>query len=69
VNTSAIIEGLKETGRVAVIAALPLIISGIEAGNLDWRLVAITGAIAALKGLDKFVHKNDNINANGVLPF
>lgn len=68
-NKTALIEGIKEIVRVALIAALPLLITGLESGSLDWRLVATAAVIAVLKGVDKFVHKNDNIKASGILPF
>ena len=62
------IEGLKELARVALIAVVPIIISGLEAGKLDWKLVLVSGVIAILKAVDKFVHKSD-LKANGLIPF
>jgi hypothetical protein len=53
----AILRGLTEFGRVALIATLPLIISGLEANSLDWRVIAIAGVIAVLKAIDRGVHE------------
>jgi hypothetical protein len=57
--SDAIIEGLKQLGRVALFAVLPLLISGLQAGVVDLRAVAIAGAIAILSGIDKWLHKAD----------
>jgi len=53
----AILKGLKEFGRIALIAALPLLISGLETGLLDWRIIGITVIIAVLKAADRAVHE------------
>lgn len=52
-----VVEGVKESLRLAVIAAIPLIIAGINAGYIDWRLVVGAAVIAVLKGFDKYLHK------------
>lgn len=62
------IEGLKELARIALIAVVPILISGLEAGKLDWKLVLVSGVIAILKAVDKFVHKSE-LKANGLIPF
>ncbi len=64
----ALIEGLKELLRVGVIAVIPILIAGLEAGQVDWKLVLISGIIAVLKGLDKFIHKTES-ETKGLLPF
>ena len=67
----ALIEGLKEFARVAVLAAIPLLVSGLQSNEptIDWRLIGITAIIAGLKALDKFVYKNDDIPAKGLTQF
>lgn len=62
------IEGLKELARIAIIAVVPILISGLEAGALDWKLILVSAIIAILKAVDKFVHKSD-LKANGLIPF
>ena len=50
-------EAVKEFLRIAVLAAIPIIIDGLTAGLVDVRLVAITAAIALLRAIDKFLHE------------
>lgn len=64
-----VLEATKELGRVVVIAVIPILASALEAGSVDWKLVAVAAAIAALRALDKYVHENSNIKANGIVPF
>lgn len=52
----SILEGLKELIRTGLIAAIPVLIDGLGAGVVDWKLVAISGTIAILRGLDKLLH-------------
>jgi hypothetical protein len=53
-----IIEALKEAGRVVVLAIIPVAIDSLGRGNIDWNLVAVTGIIALLRFLDKYLHLN-----------
>lgn len=55
--TQPLIEALKEMGRIMVLAAIPVLIDGLSADGLDWRLVGITVAIAGLRFLDKWLHE------------
>jgi len=48
----ALIEGL----RVSLLAAIPVVIDGLSAGAVDWRLVGISGLIALLRFVDKYLH-------------
>lgn len=52
-----IIESIKEFFRVIVIAIIPLVISSIEKGFIDWKAIAVVGAIAGLKFIDKALHE------------
>jgi len=63
------VEGAKEIARVAMIAVIPIAITGLETNTLDWRVICVTAIIAILKGLDKFVHKNESMKSNGIIPF
>jgi len=50
-------EALKEAGRVVALAVIPLLIDGVTRGVFDWRLYAITGAVAFLRFVDKWLHE------------
>ena len=52
----AFIEALKEAGRVFLVAVLPLLVDMLNNGSIDWRLLGITGIIAVLKMVDKYLH-------------
>lgn len=56
-DKEALLEGFKELIRTAILACIPLVISGLQAGTVDWRAVGIAGAIAFLSGLDKWGHE------------
>lgn len=49
----ALLEGL----RIVAISVIPIIIDGLSNGVVDLRLVAITGAITALRFIDKLLHE------------
>jgi hypothetical protein len=64
----AILEGLKELARIMVLAAVPILIDGLQAGRVNWDLVGVAVAIAGLKFVDKVAHKSD-VPVKGLLPF
>lgn len=53
----ALIEALKEALRVVLIAVLPIIISGLENGSIEPKLVVVTAIIALLRFIDKALHE------------
>lgn len=55
-KTDVLLEALKELGRVALFAIIPILIVQLESGKFDWRIVGIAGAIAVLKALDRGLH-------------
>jgi hypothetical protein len=63
----AIIEGLKEAGRVVVLATIPLLIDSLGKGEIDWGVIAVAGAIALLRFLDKFLHEQEKDGVAGGL--
>lgn len=67
--TDAVIEGLKQFARVVLAATLPIIIAGLSKGSIDINGVIIAAVMATLMGVDKWVHENPNIKANGLSPF
>lgn len=71
---TALIEALKEFGRLLIFGAIGGIIAALAASvNLlpePWMQVAAASLIATIaKAWDKFIHKDENISANGLLPF
>lgn len=62
-----VIKGLTELARVAVLAVLPLVIASLEVGEIDWRLIAFTAAVAVLRAIDKAVHKYGEQTGNTTL--
>jgi len=63
----ALLEGLKEAGRVVVLAVIPLLIDSLAKGQIDWGVIAVAGAIALLRFLDKFLHEQEKIGVSGGL--
>lgn len=56
--SESFIEALKEGLRVVVLAVVPVLISGFQQmEGFDWRLVIVTGVIAFLRFLDKWLHE------------
>jgi hypothetical protein len=51
-----LIEAGKEILRMSLISVLPVLISAIELGKVDYRVILIAFVISVLKGLDKFLH-------------
>lgn len=60
-------KGLTEALRIAVAAALPLIIYQLELGQIEWKSIALVVAVALLKGADKAVHKFGEAEGNKTL--
>lgn len=56
---SQLVETLKEFVRTSLIAAIPVVVDGLSKGVVDWHLVGVAAAIAALRALDKFLHEGN----------
>lgn len=54
---SAVLEALQELGRVLMLAVIPVIISGLDTGRVEWKTVGVVGAIAVLRFIDKALHE------------
>ena len=70
----ALIDGLKEFARLVIFGAIGGAIAAAGAAvNLlpePWMVTTAAGVITFIgKAWDKYVHKNENIEANGILPF
>jgi hypothetical protein len=56
-NKEALINALKELGRVVLLAVIPLLVSSLENGWVDWRAIAVVAGLAALRFVDKYLHE------------
>jgi len=62
-----LLEATKEAGRVVVLAGLPVLIISLEKWVFDWRLIAVTGGIAFLRFVDKYLHLKGKKENNEIL--
>jgi hypothetical protein len=60
-------EALKEAGRVAVLAVLPIVIDSLAKGVIDWNLVGVTALIAVLRFTDAYLHNSAPAGVSGGL--
>jgi len=61
------VEGLKEVLRTSMMALIPVVILSLQEGEVDWRLIGISAAIALLSGVDKWLHKLERgVAGNGL---
>lgn len=52
----ALLVALQELARVVLLAVIPILITGVEDGMVDWRVVGTVALLAALRFADKLVH-------------
>jgi hypothetical protein len=68
--SKALIEGLKEIGRTALMAVIPLIVIDLGQNKFNYQAWGIALLIAVLSGVDKWLHKLDEgVNGNGLTGF
>ncbi len=67
----AIIESLKEAGRLAFFAALTALVGWAtqQLTNLDPSTTYYIVGTALLRIVDRFIHTNEDIKATGISPF
>lgn len=66
----AVIEGIKEILRTAIMSVIPLAILDIQQGKFNWKTWGIAGIISILSGIDKWLHKLDEgVKGNGLTGF
>ena len=53
----SLVKALMEMGRVALIAAIPILIDGLSNNLIDWKLIGISAIIAVLRFVDKYLHE------------
>jgi len=70
-NNEALISSAKEAGRVlfSMLVAGVLLFIGQELSVLDPTGNQFLILTVVYKALDKYVHKNENISVDGVVPF
>ena len=73
IMSNAVIEGLRELARVALLAAVPVVISSLSNSEFDYKAVGIAVAIAVLRAIDAWLHErnkdnNDVMRLKGLSP-
>jgi len=63
----AIIESLKEMGRIGLLAVLPVAIEQLQTGSVNEKTLIVVGVVAVLKFIDKFLHERGKELENGNL--
>lgn len=51
-------EALKELMRVILLSVIPVLITSVEAGIVDPKVVLTVAILAALRFIDKYLHEN-----------
>lgn len=70
-RTQAIVEAIKEAGRIAFFAAVTALVAWAsdKLAGLDPTSMTVVIGTVVLRVVDKFVHENNDIKANGIAPF
>ena len=63
---SLLISG-KEFVKVVVVSAIPLLVIGLQAGQIDLRALGVAVAIAVLNSVNEFVKKWDGSSYTGIM--
>lgn len=66
-NVQPWLEALKEVGRMALLAVIPILIDSVTKGSVDWNLLLVTAVVAALRGVDKYLHLQGKVEENPTL--
>ncbi len=69
-----VLEFGKEFLRIFILAIIPVAVSQLESGKIDYRLLIVGGIIAVLKAVDKSLHevgkKEENVQlTKGIVQF
>lgn len=59
----ALVEGL----RVVVLAIVPVLITSLEQGSVDWKVIGVAGALAFLRFVDKWLYLQGKESGNAVV--
>jgi len=49
------------------VAVIPLVINQLNNSSIDWKAIGITGAIALLMAIDKFLHLEGKVTGSETL--
>lgn len=63
----AIKNATAELLRVVLLAVVPVLIVAVEDGQVDWRIVGTVAFLAALRFVDKLLHKWGESKGNRTL--
>ena len=55
--TQPIVEALKELLRVVLLATIPVIVTSVESGAVDAKIIATVALLAGLRFVDKWLHE------------
>jgi hypothetical protein len=66
-DVKPVVEALKEFGRIALLAVIPMLIDQLSSGVIQWKAILVVGAIAVLKAVDKFIHLKGKVEDNATL--
>lgn len=47
--------------KVILLSIIPIVIAQLTANEFDWRVIAVAGAIAGLKFIEKFISVRNDI--------
>lgn len=70
-NKSALLEAGKEVARLAILGALSAVLAWAttQIGSLDPNSVYALVGTVVLRAIDRYIHKNDDIQAKGLVGF
>lgn len=70
-NKEALFAAAKEAARLGVLAFASVVVTSLMSylGAQDQSSTIVFALTGALRVIDYYIHKNDNIKANGLLPF
>lgn len=68
-SKKALVGALYLMVRALALSVISVLLSGLLAGHIDWKLVEATASVSALLGVDKFLHDNPKIPFNGITGF
>ena len=66
-NVKPLIEALKEAGRIALLAVVPVLIEQLSENRFEWQAILVIAALAVLKAIDKFMHLTGKLDDNAQL--
>ena len=61
-DKKALILALEELVRVIIIAVIPVVVDSLNRGTIDGRTLAVVGAIAGLRFIEKYLYKSNPDN-------